>query len=89
MTPEQLTLDGGAVPYPLPRPHRLTERQRDLLRTMHRHNAIGLPTATREAGLFYADAHGARVLAFEDVLRDSTLLALLTAPPASGSRRTP
>jgi len=45
--------------------------------------------ADESAARMYADAHGTRVMAFEDVLRDSTLLALLTARPASGAGRAP
>ena len=45
--------------------------------------------ADESAARTYADAHGAHVMALEDVLRDSTLLALLTARPASGAGRTP
>ena len=41
------------------------------------------------AARIYAEAHAARVMTFEDVLRDSTLLALLTARPPSGARRAP
>jgi hypothetical protein len=57
MTPDQLTFDGDAVPYPTPRPRHLTERQRDLLRAIRR-DAPGLTFRTREAALFYADASG-------------------------------
>jgi copper chaperone NosL len=45
--------------------------------------------ADESAARIYAEAHGARVMTFEDVLRDSTLLALLTARRASGSGRAP
>ena len=45
--------------------------------------------ADESAARTYAEAHGARVMTFDDVLRDSTLLALLTARPAIDSRRTP
>ena len=45
--------------------------------------------ADESAARIYAEAHRTRVMTFEDVLRDSTLLALLTARPASGSGRAP
>ena len=45
--------------------------------------------ADESAARTYADAHGVRVMTFDDVLRDSTLLALLTARPGSGSGRSP
>jgi copper chaperone NosL len=45
--------------------------------------------ADDSAAIVYAEAHGARVMAFEDVLRDSTLLALLIARPPSGAGRAP
>lgn len=37
----------------------------------------------------HARDHRGRVMAFEDVLHDSTLLARLAGPPASGAGRTP
>jgi hypothetical protein len=37
----------------------------------------------------YAEAHGTRVLSFEDALRDSTLRTLLTARSSSGAGGTP
>ena len=40
------------------------------------------------AARIYAEAHGARVMTLDDVLRDSTLLALLAGRPASSARRT-
>jgi hypothetical protein len=55
MTGEQLDFDGGGVSYPMPRPHRLTERQRELLRLMR----AGGPRWTCEVVPFYADASGA------------------------------
>jgi copper chaperone NosL len=45
--------------------------------------------ADESAARVYADVHGTRVMSFEDVLRDSTLLALLTARPASATGRRP
>jgi copper chaperone NosL len=45
--------------------------------------------ADGSAARTYADAHGARVMVFEDVLRDGALLALLTGRPASGAGRAP
>lgn len=54
--PEQLTFDGGAVPYPTPRPYRLTDQQRALLRFM-RHDPA--PIRTVQARHFYADPSGA------------------------------
>jgi len=45
--------------------------------------------ADESAARIYAEAHAARVMTFEDVLRDSTLLALLTARLPSGAGRAP
>lgn len=62
MTPDQLTFDGGSVPYPPPRPRRLTERQRLLVRYMRFYVAMrpDLPAfPTWAACLYYADPHGA------------------------------
>jgi len=57
MTPEQLTLDGGAVPYPIPPPRRLTERQRYLLAYMRARSNPTMPTYL--ARPFYVDPYGA------------------------------
>jgi hypothetical protein len=56
MTLEQLTLDGGSVPYPIPKQPTLTERQRDLLLVL---TAGDGPMRTRDVRRFYADASGA------------------------------
>ena len=56
-TPEQLTIDGGAVPHPLTAPRRLNHRQRDLWLW-----AAMAPTGsitTGDARRFYADPAGA------------------------------
>lgn len=53
--PDQLTIDGGSVPYPLPPPRHLTERQRELLRLMR----AGGPRWTFECRQVYADPTGA------------------------------
>jgi hypothetical protein len=58
MSAEQLTLDGGAVPYPLPKPRHVTDRQRDLLRfvaSVYGHE----PFPTGMAGTFFGDPSGA------------------------------
>ena len=56
MAPEQLTIDGELVPYPLPPPRRLTTRQRALLRFIR---ADPAPIAARQARHFFADPYGA------------------------------
>jgi copper chaperone NosL len=45
--------------------------------------------ADDRAARIYAEAHGTRVMAFEDLLHDSTLLALLRARPPSGAGKAP
>lgn len=62
MAGEQLTIYGKLEPYPLRKPRRLTERQRNLVRYMRfwvamKHNGAAFPT--REASLYYADPAGA------------------------------
>jgi len=52
---EQLTIDGELIEHPTPRPRRLTERQRDLLRFIRFAGVI----YTREAHRYYIDANGA------------------------------
>jgi predicted RNA polymerase sigma factor len=56
---EQLRLDGPAVPYPLPRPRHLTERQRDLLRYVAIVYDAGQSFPTGMAHRFFVDASGA------------------------------
>lgn len=51
----QLTTDGELVPWMQAPPHRLTDRQRDLMRYIRFRGGI----TTREARRFYADAGGA------------------------------
>ena len=51
----QLTTDGEFVPWMQAPPHRLTERQRDLMRFVRFRGGI----TTRDARRFYADAGGA------------------------------
>jgi hypothetical protein len=69
MAPEQLRLDGDAVPYPLPRARHLTERQRDLWLWASTTAPGGFTTA--DAGRFFADPSGAlrRLEAFGRVRR--------------------
>jgi len=50
-----LTVDGREEPFPGARVHRLTERQRELVRFVATYDSI----LTLEAKMFYADAHGA------------------------------
>lgn len=54
--PKQLTIDGGEVAYPLPRPKRLTTRQHDFLLVL---TAGDEPMATRDVRRFFVDASGA------------------------------
>lgn len=53
---DQLTIDGRAVPHPPPRPRRLTERQRELVRVLV---AGEQATSTADVHRLYADASGA------------------------------
>jgi hypothetical protein len=67
--PEQLTIDGELVPYPLPKPRTMTTRQRDLWLW-----AAFTPEnefRTGDVRRFFADPHGAlrRLEAFGAVKR--------------------
>src|SRR4051812_7231009 len=53
----QLTIDGGEVPFPLPRPRQLTERQRSLW--LWAAMWPGREITTADAGRFFADPSGA------------------------------
>lgn len=55
-THEHLTIGGDWVPYPLPRPRHLTERQRDLLVVL---KASKAPTRTRDVCRLYVNASAA------------------------------
>jgi hypothetical protein len=55
----QLTIDGREVPFPLPAPFRLTERQRELLRYMRAVDSWGATFHTGDARRFFRDATGA------------------------------
>lgn len=58
--PDQLTIDGGSVPYPLPPPRHLTERQRRLVRYLRFYvEQKARPFPTAEAVLYFADPSGA------------------------------
>ena len=58
--PEQLTIDGELVPYPLPAPRTLTTRQRTLVRWMRFYvEQHDRPFPTGAASWYYADAAGA------------------------------
>jgi predicted transcriptional regulator of viral defense system len=55
MRAEQITLEGEAVPFPLPAPRRLTERQRALMNHVRWQGSI----RTRDVGNVYRDPSGA------------------------------
>lgn len=65
--PVQLTIDGGAVPYPLPKPRHMTERQRQVWLWGKTRGTL----TTADVRRFYVDPFGAlrRLEAFGAVER--------------------